>query len=685
MKSAHVLGHVTFGGVKMKKTWFFWLVSLLALCMLFPACEEEDPVGPDSTSYNFVGTWVRHSLTVGGQPEYLPGVDVFRADGTGSSWFTYWDGEEEHLSTSTFTWSLEGEVLTASHDQQSTVTISFNFITDDRVILTFEADGGIWVDERIRWKSERDTRLVGEWEMTAQTQNGTPIEPDEVFVTLNADGTGTYAGEGESSSFNWCTVSTYMLVRESSGIGFSMTYSVAAGNLILTETRDDGTYLMTFSPYEPGETIDPDLLGTWVMEYVTYDADLVDMEGVVTFLINGTGTSGMRSDGDIEIFHFTWSVEDDILYLQEINDEWQVEADYDLTGLMLELFFEQEMHGDNLADVHQVYWKDVSDRPASYVGVWVQSEIFIEEDIVETEVGIRIEADGSMTIAARGYEMEGLIWDDFEDVMERTWSVSEDRVLIMDPATHVGRAAKITMIDGAFVLQHPTIGTRTFIKAEGDNPSEAVGTYAITMMRMNGNLMEPFYMEMRLAADGTGEVAMSHDDEEEQVEVDEFGWLVVGDQVLVFETPGSLYCNVVDYSLIDGVMETSQDWFDTDHGTVYAMQFTYVKNPETVNLDAVGVWVKTGETQDGVEQIDFGEMVLTFVEDGSGSWAEGDESGDFLWAWNDTGYLIAMRMIEEERVAMAYPIQLDGDQLVMTGYWEVDGTLRVVVETFTRE
>lgn len=668
----------------MKKLLFPALVGLLAFMLLFPACDEteDDPTGPDSTD-QLIGTWVRYSFEVEGETVVSPAIDIFRANGTGTAWYE----DEESYTSQNYTWSLSGDTLTLELEHDGSHVVMIEFLSDNRIVFSHEADGGSWVDERVRLAEQIEQGMVGSWIMTAQTQDGTSIEPDNVRVTLNSDGTGTYTDPGGSSVFDWCAIEGFLVVLQSDNVGFVMTYTTGQESFVLTEIREDGIYTMTFTPYDPPDDVVEAFVGTWVREAIYIDESYADIDAAITFREDGTG-SVIEEDQDSDeplTFAFTWTATSTMLNMIEGTGEWETHASYTLQGNRASLSYDLEIDGMTY-QAEDTFYKQTDEHPEEVVGTWVQEAPYIGDGYVEMEVTLVVDADGNLLIESR-YYTQGEPWQDEQESWESSWSVSEDRMLIVDGETGLGMAYQFTVNGSEAVLSHPSMGTRNFLLNEGELPGEAIGTWVPYHLTLNNELQETMIMELRLHDDGTCAVSMLeyHEDGSETVQVDSMNWIARDNKVLMTMI-GSSLCEVLEYSIEGEQMTINRHEFMEWEGRLDPMEIQFAKRSGELNPAAYGSWEKTGETLNGENSPDFDPASITLNEDGTGLYSDVEEDVDFTWSWTPgSPYVIHSYMVEGERVSQASPVTLADNTLVLTSYFEDEGHVITLVETFTRQ
>lgn len=660
------------------------LFGLLTLCLLFPACEEtEDPAGPDSTSQELVGTWVRYSFTVEDSPVISPAVNVFRTNGSGTAWY---DDDGTYVSQN-YTWTLQGDTLQLELERDGDHTVMVEFPSDNRAIFEHEADGGSWVEEMFRMTDLFDQDVVGDWMMSAQTQDGSEIEPDDVRVTINADGTGSYTDPEETSTFSWCAVEGYLVVLQQDHVGFVMAYDVVGESLALTEIREEGTFVMTFSPFEVQDDIDPDLIGTWVRESIYFGDTYRDIDAVITFNADGTG-SGLEEDpesNEAVSFSFTWTAVSAVLTMTEDEGDWESVISYTVNGNKGELSYEMEWDGTTY-DIEDTFWKQTGETPDEMLGTWVQSEPYVGDGYYEMEVTFVVDADGSIQIASR-YIETGDIWAEETESWTANWSASGDRVLIMDPLSGLGMAYQFAVNGDVAVMDHPSMGMRTFLLNEGTQPEEAIGTWAPYKLTISGEIEETLVMELRLHGDGTAAVVMlEEEDETSEVQLDSMTWVARDNKVLL-TTEGSLLCEVIDYTITGDQMTIDRQelMYDESSGSLEPMQVFFAKDSGELNPAAYGTWEKTDETRDGTDYPDYDNVTLVFNDDGTASYTDTSGETEFTWSWAPGSlYAVSSFMADGYRLSQAAETNITDDVLEMTTYLEKEGEVVTLVETFAR-
>ena len=172
------------------KHLFLPLAALFAASLFFSACEENPADANDSTKVAmeaFSGTWVRESVTVNGTRFFDPQTVTFRADSTGSVTMM----NNDQAVTVTLAWTATADSLFAQAEGDAMNRIAYTFDGDNRVTLSYNADGGAYLDHFIRWSGTVETALVGDWDLTAQTQDGQPVELTRFRLVIRQDGTGT--------------------------------------------------------------------------------------------------------------------------------------------------------------------------------------------------------------------------------------------------------------------------------------------------------------------------------------------------------------------------------------------------------------------------------------------------------------------------------------------------------------
>lgn len=655
---------------------------LLVMAFIFQACDEtaEDPAGPDSTTQDLVGTWVRYTFTVEGEPEYSPAADVFRSNGTGTAWYN----DDGTYTSQDYTWTIDGDTLQLVLENDGNHTVMVEFLSDNRIVFSHEADGGSWVDERFRMDDHVDQEVVGDWVMSSQTHEGTPVDVESVRLVINADGTGSYSDPEESSTFTWSAVEEFLVVLEPDNQGFVLGYSVSQETLSLTEIREDGTWVMTFSPFEPPDDIDPDFVGTWVRESIFLGTEYHDVQGTITFNVDGTGTALEEWD-EVEAFTFNWSVVNDTLTMTESEGEWTTSAAFNMTGNRADLYYNMEMEETNF-EVHDIFYKQTGETPSEVTGTWVQAEPYAGEGYVEMEVTFILHEDGNLLVESHFYDQSNPYWEEDSFSMNASWSMSEDRILITDPSNGLGMAYQWTVSGDEAVLIHPSMGTRTFLLNEGTQPADVVGTWAPYQLTIGGELQETLIMELRLHDDGTGAVILlDTGDDTEEIQADTVSW-VARDNKILLTTAGSNLCEVMDYSINTGLMTINHYDFLDEDGSLVPMEIGFAKWTDELNPEAYGTWEKTGETRNGEEYQDYDNITLVFNDDGSGTYTDTSGETEFYWSWSPgSQYSVSSFMVDGYRVSQAAGTVITGNELQMTTFLEKEGEVVTLVESYLRQ
>ena len=93
-----------------------------------------------------------------------------------------------------------------------------------------------------------DSNLVGIWDITHTTIDGEEIEfPFAVYVTFNADGTGSWNIAAESEAQTWSTSGSNLTMSLASEGSMTGTYSISGSTMIFTFTDNGNTVVYTFS------------------------------------------------------------------------------------------------------------------------------------------------------------------------------------------------------------------------------------------------------------------------------------------------------------------------------------------------------------------------------------------------------------------------------------------------------
>ena len=672
-----------------KQTW--WLVAVLALAMMlsFTACEEdEDPIGPDSTD-SFVGLWVRSALTVEGQPVDVMSTVQLNADSTGRMWLQ--DVQSGNRIVQNMTWSvLEGDSLEFDMSLSGLMYASYAHDGDNNITLTFEYEGETRVDEMVRWTGEIDQRLVGNWEMSSQTINGEPIDPDNVFLQFSADGTAQVTDEDGLTNFFWSVEGNQLIHLRADTLGYVVDYAAGGSSFTVTQHQEGQLYVMGFVHAEVPEGLDEEIFGVWVQEPELMGEEQEMRLSVNTFLANGTGSRTESEEDTSVTMEFNYSTSNDTLYVIDEENNLLYSGVYSITGNRLELVEIDEDTPDP-----EVYWRYTGDHPAGVTGIWIQNEMVRFEEGVEYEIGVTVDLrdDGSAIITSWGMARgEFEEWDDWEEVQHYFWSMTDNRLLLIEEMSNLGMALQLEIDGNSATLIDPEGLTRHFDLFEGDNPTELLGTWVVYGIQFNGE-DEEFNGSLVVTLEGDGNATFSqvnryrNQDDVEIVEYDSYNFLWVSRDGVFYMIEPEHGGEIMSYTLEGEFLTIHSTEFHWQQETFIPMNVQFVRESGDLDENLFGTWIKTGETIDGVENPDFDPVTLVFQNDGSGNYTEQEESEEFTWTSN-AGYLIPHTDSDDGtyEVVEAIAYGVDSSQMIFTEFERSDeNNMQLLVEIFTRE
>lgn len=674
------------GGMKLKMALVMVLAFMLSLSLI--ACDEQGNslVGPDSTNTAaLVGTWVRVSATVDGEEIFDPFTVSLNTDSTGTNWQL--NTEQGGVVEEALTWSIHGDTLTVNTVGGEVMPLTFAFDGLNSITLTYEMDGATHVETLVRWGIGHDSGLVGDWELTSLTRDGETLDPGYNRVTLAEDGTGTTDTDGGDESITWSTTGNTLLVMHNNHLADVFAYAASSASVTLTQPRPDGIYNLIYTAYEPPAGLDADLFGSWAAEMV-YDENNQDPNPeLVIFRTDGTGESRSMDYDSLRVSPFTWTTSGDTLYANMTDESETFTATYSFVdnGLQVVEFGGTEPSTTTL-------WKITDDRPADTIGRWIQEDPAVSDNQVEVSVTLDLKDDGEATIYSKGMDSrDGQEWYEYEDVETYQWSTSFDRLIMVDEENNLAFAIHFTVDGLTATLEDAVPEQRIFRKFEGLNPASLAGDWVETDLHFGSQQVPVGGTEVILHEDGTGMFYERHEEGGQEgepnfvVNVDTLEWVAADDVMMVFYTDRH-EGQVLSMAQNGDQMQITFNQYIPEFGGMMVADVQMVRDIGEMDAALPGVWEKSGETVDGVDNPDYTAATVSFDATGNGAYTEdGNPSDPFLWTTN-AGYLIVRNNPDNPEIPTAMAYTVNGDQLQVTSINTMNGPdmVSTTVETFTR-
>ncbi len=178
-------------------------------------------------------------------------MTTLNADATGSD--LVWDDENEEMETETYSWSSTGRYVISNLDPETGEQVfpasvySYGLTEDNNhVSIDFFDEAANIVFEFVKVTGDLDSDLVGTWDATSRTVDGTddPDFPDSTTMILNDDGSGETTYDSEVDIFTWSTNADFVITQPEpyGGPAWSYSYTVEGNSLTSSYmTDEDGT------------------------------------------------------------------------------------------------------------------------------------------------------------------------------------------------------------------------------------------------------------------------------------------------------------------------------------------------------------------------------------------------------------------------------------------------------------
>lgn len=211
------------------------------------------------------------------------------------------------------------------------------------------------------------------------------------------------------------------------------------------------------------------------------------------------------------------------------------------------------------------------------------------------------------------------------------------------------------------------------IGCEDDNPSgpsrsDLVGTWSLDKLFINGEEEETWNLTYTFLADGTGN---TNDDGN----INNFTWSVSGNTISINEDGATVEMTV---SVSDSILtlEGSAEVNDEPYTWKYVLKKVDNPPPETQIL---GTWILNKLFVDGVEEDLSMNLVMTFSDDGTGSYNQSGEIGSFTWSLNEN----ILTYVEEGETTL-FTIEVSESTLTLEHEQDINGVMKTFKYFYTK-
>lgn len=275
------------------------VVGVLAVLAIVGCGGGGDGGGGGSIDAGLVGIWQAYAGRIDGvevgarnamdwDQEVVRFTVQFANDGTVT--VREYNAEDTVVGTENGTWTALGGNLTVTMPDE---TVILTYQRNGNLLVTTQTEGGSQVV--IHWVkvvnlAAHDAQLVGSWRVVSVETNGTAVPVMDYFETGEPADTVVFQllGDGGFRGF-WLSDSEIVELMEGSwatgngaiaitdGEGHVMRGSFVANNTSVTLLDPDGdTLKMELTPWAPAATRDSALVGSWQLQSVTVNGNVVD-------------------------------------------------------------------------------------------------------------------------------------------------------------------------------------------------------------------------------------------------------------------------------------------------------------------------------------------------------------------------------------------------------------------------